>query len=456
MAQSSFALRVATFASCAATFGLAACSSDSVIPTAAPSASASRDAGGAPNGGDGSNGNNGNAFALGHVKVCAVPPAGEAACHSWITVDKGGQPVVTSTPTGYGPADLRPAYNYRHRWRRHGRDRRCVRRSQRGIGSGRLPQAVRLAGVHTVQRLLQEDQPERRIDDAARQRRLGRGDFARPRHGQRHLPELQDPARGGELQLVRESGRGRSRGEHDGVVAISNSYGGGEYAGEVSDQSHYNHPSIAITVSSGDTGFGVEFPAASQYVTAVGGTHLTHSGSSTPKRSGTARAADAARISRSRRGNTTPAVRAGQWPTFQPSRIRIRASRSMTRTGSAGAVAVGWSSAARALPRRSSRRSTHSRTTRLPPNRFALLRRTWSLFDVTSGSNGRCGGSYLCTAVAGIRRTNGQRLPARHRGFLSRSLQIHERARHLAGPVSFSAQNSPTFPFTDAISFAGS
>ena len=69
MAQSSFALRIATLASCAATFGLAACSTDSVIPTAAPSASASRDAGGAPNGGDGSNGNNGNAFALGHVKV---------------------------------------------------------------------------------------------------------------------------------------------------------------------------------------------------------------------------------------------------------------------------------------------------------------------------------------------------------------------------------------------------
>jgi hypothetical protein len=65
MSQSSFALRAAAFASCAVTFGLAACSSDSVIPTAAPSASASRDAGGAPNGGDGSNGNNGNAFALG-------------------------------------------------------------------------------------------------------------------------------------------------------------------------------------------------------------------------------------------------------------------------------------------------------------------------------------------------------------------------------------------------------
>ena len=36
--------------------------------------------------------------------------------------------------------------------------------------------------------------------------------------------------------------------------------------------SHYNHPGIAVTVSSGDNGYGVEYPAASQYVTAVGGT----------------------------------------------------------------------------------------------------------------------------------------------------------------------------------------
>src|SRR5947209_3276906 len=61
-----------------------------------------------------------------------------------------------------------------------------------------------------------------------------------------------------------------------GANEISNSYGGSEYSSEVSDQSHYNHPGIAITVSSGDSGYGVEFPAASQYVTAVGGTTLNH------------------------------------------------------------------------------------------------------------------------------------------------------------------------------------
>src|SRR5579871_764533 len=60
-----------------------------------------------------------------------------------------------------------------------------------------------------------------------------------------------------------------------GAVVVSNSYGGGEFSGETSyDTSYYNHPGIAITVSSGDSGYGVEYPAASRYVTAVGGTNL--------------------------------------------------------------------------------------------------------------------------------------------------------------------------------------
>jgi hypothetical protein len=62
------------------------------------------------------------------------------------------------------------------------------------------------------------------------------------------------------------------------VGSISNSYGANEFLGEASFQSHYNHPGIAITVSSGDNGYGVEFPAASRYVTAVGGTSLTTNG----------------------------------------------------------------------------------------------------------------------------------------------------------------------------------
>src|SRR5204863_2024676 len=38
--------------------------------------------------------------------------------------------------------------------------------------------------------------------------------------------------------------------------------------------SHFNRAGIAITASSGDSGYGVSWPASSQYVTAVGGTTL--------------------------------------------------------------------------------------------------------------------------------------------------------------------------------------
>jgi len=60
-----------------------------------------------------------------------------------------------------------------------------------------------------------------------------------------------------------------------GANAISNSYGGSDTAD--SSAPFYNHPGIAVTASSGDSGFGAQFPASSHFVTAVGGTHLTRS-----------------------------------------------------------------------------------------------------------------------------------------------------------------------------------
>ncbi|HEV7656257.1 MAG TPA: hypothetical protein VGP36_16200 [Mycobacteriales bacterium] len=56
-----------------------------------------------------------------------------------------------------------------------------------------------------------------------------------------------------------------------GAKFVSNSYGGGD--GTAS--SAYNHPGVAITASTGDDGFGVEYPASDSHVTAVGGTSLT-------------------------------------------------------------------------------------------------------------------------------------------------------------------------------------
>jgi hypothetical protein len=64
-----------------------------------------------------------------------------------------------------------------------------------------------------------------------------------------------------------------------GAVAVSNSYGDyghpGEDPSETSLDQYYNHPGIAVTASAGDGAYGVNYPSASQYVTAVGGTTLT-------------------------------------------------------------------------------------------------------------------------------------------------------------------------------------
>jgi len=63
-----------------------------------------------------------------------------------------------------------------------------------------------------------------------------------------------------------------------GADEISNSYGGSEFSSEVNAtySSPYNQPGVAVTVASGDNGYGsFGFPAASPNVITVGGTTLT-------------------------------------------------------------------------------------------------------------------------------------------------------------------------------------
>jgi subtilase family serine protease len=63
-----------------------------------------------------------------------------------------------------------------------------------------------------------------------------------------------------------------------GVKAISNSYGGTDSSSFTQYDSHYSATNIAITASTGDAGYGAQFPATSPGVIAVGGTHLTAGG----------------------------------------------------------------------------------------------------------------------------------------------------------------------------------
>ena len=62
-----------------------------------------------------------------------------------------------------------------------------------------------------------------------------------------------------------------------GADEVSNSYLGGESGGLHNNKS-YKHPGVMITAAGGDAGYGVGFPASSQWVTAVGGTTLNRGG----------------------------------------------------------------------------------------------------------------------------------------------------------------------------------
>ena len=60
-----------------------------------------------------------------------------------------------------------------------------------------------------------------------------------------------------------------------GASVVSNSWGGGESSTETGSDSHFSVNGVTFTASSGDSGNGVEYPAASPGVLAVGGTTLS-------------------------------------------------------------------------------------------------------------------------------------------------------------------------------------
>ena len=187
-----------------------------------------------------------------------------------------------------------------------------------------------------------------------------------------------------------------------GAKYVSNSYGGNESSSDASlDTSFYNHPGVAVTASAGDSGFGVEYPAASQFVTAVGGTSLstasnargwsetvwngTGSGCSADdakpawqKDTGCARRT-VADVSADANPNTGVAI----FDTFSQGGWLEVGGTSVSSPIIASVFALAGTPAAGTYP--SSYPYAH----------------TANLFDVTSGSNGSCSPAYLCTAQSG-------------------------------------------------------
>lgn len=184
-----------------------------------------------------------------------------------------------------------------------------------------------------------------------------------------------------------------------GAHVISNSYGGGE-AGTQPYESAYNHPGVAITASSGDSGYGVQFPASSPHVIATGGTSLY--------------AADNSRgwteTAWSDGGSGCSAVYAK--PTWQKDPLctmRMEADLSAVADPSTGvavyapetATVSAWmvfGGTSVAAPLIGGIYGANGGSVSYASNIYA---HTTLLFDVVAGSNGRCGGTYFCTAGAG-------------------------------------------------------
>jgi hypothetical protein len=214
------------------------------------------------------------------VPVCGVPAhANEARCHSRRRTDRGADPHATSQTAGYGPAELQAAYA--------------------------LATAASTAGGNqTVAIVDAYHHPNAEADLATYRSRFNlppcttangcfrqvdqRGGSSYPAFDNGWAQEIAL-----DIQMVSaicptchillieadsnsfaNLGTAVNRAVTLNATAISNSYGGSEFSGEASYEGPYNHPNIAVTVSSGDAGYGVEFPAASRYVTAVGGTTL--------------------------------------------------------------------------------------------------------------------------------------------------------------------------------------
>ncbi|WUH89928.1 putative Ig domain-containing protein [Streptomyces sp. NBC_00433] len=193
-----------------------------------------------------------------------------------------------------------------------------------------------------------------------------------------------------------------------GAKYVSNSYGGDEDSSDTTaDSQYFNHPGVAITVSSGDSGYGAEYPASSRYVTAVGGTSLSRSsgttrgwtekvwGSTTGDGAGSGCSAYDAKPSWqtdtgcARRtvadvsAVADPATGLAVYDSYQASGWQVYGGTSASSPIIASVYALAGTPASGSTP--ASYPYAH----------------TSSLNDVTTGTNGSCGSSYLCTAKAG-------------------------------------------------------
>lgn len=337
------------------------------------------------------------------VEACAGPvPAGYARCHSRIVTGAMGNLMVHAVPAGYGPTDLRSAYKI--------------------TGNGSATTVIAIVDAYHY-KTAAKDLKKYRKQFGLPACTTKNGCFTQvDQNGGTNYPTTnvgwnQEEALDIEMAsamcpsckivLVEANSASynnlatavNTASTLPGVLVISNSYGGGE-SGTTSYEPMYNHPGLAVTVSSGDGGYGVEFPASSPHVTAVGGTHLVKASND---RGWTETAWSGA-------GSGCSTVYAKPaWQTDTGCTKRTVADVSAVADPATG-VAVyapvnantsGWmvfGGTSVAAPLIGGIYAVNGGPVNYGSDPYA---NTGALFDVTSGSNGSCSPSYLCTAGPG-------------------------------------------------------
>lgn len=352
------------------------------------------------------------------VHSCSVASRGYAACNAILKVPASGVSSRASTPSGYGPSDLQSAYN--------------------------LPSSTAGAG-QTVAIVDAYDDPNAEADLGVYRSHYGlaacttaNGCFKKVNQsGGTSYPR----ANGGWAQeisldldmvsaicpnchilLVEASsattanlGTAVNTAANLHATEISNSYGGSESSSDTSyDSKYYNHPGIVITASAGDSGYGVEYPAASQYVTAVGGTSLSRAsntrGWTETVWSGSGSGCSAYDPKPSWQKDTGCSKRTvGDVSAVADPNTGVAVYDSYSYQGASGWLEFGGTSVA--SPIIASVYALAGNASSVTYGSYSYSH-TSSLNDVTSGSNGSCGSSYLCTGKSGYDGPTGNGTPS--------------------------------------------
>src|SRR5207253_7155660 len=356
----------------------------------------------------------GNTF---HKAVCARGnPNGTARCHAHVVTDTrgneiDGQASPNATPSGYGPTDLRSAYAITT----NGTTTIAIVDAY-GYKNAEADLATYRA-QYGLQACTTANGCFKKLNQSGVQGNYPRDDTGWSQESALDLDMASAMCPGCKLILVEATTPSFSNlaaavntaANQPGVTVISNSYGGTE-TGSTSVESAYNHPGKAITVSTGDSGYGVAFPASSPHVIAVGGTHLVRASNS--------------------RGWTETAWSGGgsgcstvyAKPSFQTDPLctkRMEADVSEIGDPNTGVAVYGPTSRSRSgwLVFGGTSVSApliggiYGVTGHTPNGADSIYAHTSSLNDVTAGTNGSCGGTYFCSAGVGYDGPTGNGTP---------------------------------------------